>query len=35
MTIKDGRPVIANSADRHPDWFADGVVLDGEVEGAE
>ena len=35
MTIKDGRPVVANSADRHPDWFADGVVLDGEIEGAE
>lgn len=30
MTIKDGRPVLANAADRQPDWFADGVVLDGE-----
>lgn len=30
MTIKDGRPVLANTADRQPDWFADGVVLDGE-----
>ena len=31
MTIKDGRPVLANAADRQPDWFADGVVLGDEV----
>ena len=35
MTIKDGRPVLANTADRQPDWFADGVVLDGDAEDAE
>lgn len=37
MTVKDGRPVVANAADRQPDWFADGVVLDEELEdeGAE
>lgn len=34
MTIKDGVPVVANVADRQPDWFADGVVLDGEDEDA-
>ncbi|MFN3244553.1 MAG: imidazolonepropionase [Planctomycetota bacterium] len=28
MTIKDGIPVMANVADRQPDWFADGVALD-------
>ncbi|MEC8251660.1 MAG: imidazolonepropionase [Planctomycetota bacterium] len=32
MTIKDGVPVVANVADRQPDWFGDGVVLDGEGE---
>jgi len=35
MTIKDGRPVMANAANRHPDWFADGAVLDGDQEGQE
>jgi imidazolonepropionase len=35
MTIKDGRPVLANAADRQPDWFADGVVLDGDAESGE
>ena len=35
MTIKDGVPVLANAADRHPDWFADGVVLDGDLEEGE
>jgi len=34
MTIKDGIPVIANVADRQPDWFGDGVVLDGDHEEA-
>lgn len=33
MTIKDGVPVVANVADRQPDWFGDGVVLDGEDGG--
>ena len=32
MTIKDGVPVVANVADRQPDWFGDGVVLDGDGE---
>ena len=35
MTIKDGVPVIANVADRQPDWFGDGVVLDGEDDEVE
>ena len=30
MTIKNGVPIVANISDREPDWFADGVVLDGE-----
>ena len=30
MTIKDGLPVVANVADRNPDWFGDGVALDGD-----
>jgi len=32
MTIKNGVPVLANVADRQPDWFADGAVLDGEYD---
>ena len=32
MTIKDGVPVLANVADRQPDWFADGAVIDEDDE---
>ena len=35
MTVKDGVPVVANVADRQPDWFGDGVVLDGEHDDVE
>lgn len=35
MTIKDGVPVMANVADRQPDWFGDGVVLDGDDESTD
>ena len=30
MTIKDGVPIVANVAEREPDWFAGGAVLDDE-----
>jgi imidazolonepropionase len=29
MTVKDGRPVLANVAERDPDWFASGADLGG------
>ena len=31
MTIKNGVPIVANIAEREPDWFAEGADLGGEL----
>lgn len=33
MTVVDGVPIVANVAEREPDWFAGGAELDGERDG--